>query len=102
LTRRIESVLEAFSKGGKAVEEVAGAASEARKDFARGPASELAGMNAISFIAAQDVSDRGIERHGAKVSRILYYRPHTDNARRHLLVYMTADGQVTDEDVIGD
>ena len=49
-----------------------------------------------------DVSDRGIERHGAKVGRILYYQLLANNAPRHVLVYMTAAGLVTDEDVIGD
>ena len=34
LTTRIESVLKAFSQGGKAVEEVVGVAPQARKDFA--------------------------------------------------------------------
>jgi hypothetical protein len=102
LTRRVEAVLKAFAQGGKAVEEVAGVATQARKDFARGPAPEFSGMRAISFIAARDVSDRGIERHGAKVVRIFYYQLLTNNAPRHVLDYTTSEGLVTDEDVIGD
>ena len=77
-------------------------APQARKDFARGPAPEFTGIRSISFLAAHDVSDRGIERHGAKVGRILYYQLLANNAPRHVLVYMTAAGLVTDEDVIGD
>jgi hypothetical protein len=102
LTPRVEAVLKAFAQGGKAVEDVAGVAPQAPKDFARGPAPEFAGMKAISFIAARDVSDRGFQRHGAEVLRILYYQLRTTNAPRHVLVYMTADGLVTDQDVIGD
>jgi hypothetical protein len=102
LTLRVETVLKAFAQGGKAVEQLAGVAPQARKDFARGPAPEFAGMRAISFIAARDMSGRGIERHGAKVVRIFYYQLLTHSAPRHVLIYMTAEGLVTDEDVIGD
>jgi CubicO group peptidase (beta-lactamase class C family) len=102
LTRAVESVLRAFSLGGKVVEEVGHVAPGARQDYARGPSPELAGVRAISFIAAQDVSDRGIERHGGKVARVLYYRLLSDRAPRNVLVYLTADGLVTDQDVVGE
>jgi CubicO group peptidase (beta-lactamase class C family) len=100
LTQKAEAVLKAFASGGKAVQEVSGVAPQARQDYARGPAPELAGLTAISFIAAHDVSDLGIVRHGGKVARILYYRLIADQAPRHILVYLTADGSVTDQDTI--
>jgi hypothetical protein len=62
-TRKVEAVLKAFASGGKAVEEVGNVAPQACKDYSRGPSPELAGIRTISFIAAQDVSHRGIERH---------------------------------------
>jgi len=102
LTRRAETVLKAFALGGKAVEDVGGVAPRAREDYARGPSPELAGISAISFITARDVSDRGIERHGGKVARILYCRLLTDRALRHVLVYLTADGLITDQDTIAE
>jgi CubicO group peptidase (beta-lactamase class C family) len=102
LTREVESVLRAFSLGGKAVEEVGKVAPQARKDYSRGPSPELAGIRTISFIAALNVSDRGIERHGGKVARILYTQLLTDQASRKVLVYLTADGLVTDQDVVDD
>jgi hypothetical protein len=100
LTRKVESVLKAFSLGGKAVKEVGNVAPQARKDYSRGPSPELAGITAISFVAAQDVSDRGIERHGTRVARTLYCRLLSDHASRKVLVYLTADGLVTDQDVV--
>ena len=100
MTRKVEAVLKAFASGGKAVEEVSDVAPQARKDYSRGPSPELAGIRAISFIAALDVSDRDIERHGGKVARILYCRLLTDQAPRHVLVYLTADGLVTDQDTV--
>jgi CubicO group peptidase (beta-lactamase class C family) len=100
LTRTVEAVLKAFEQGGKAVEAAPGIAPQARADFARGPSPEFAGIQRISFVAAQDVADRGIERHGHKVSQVRYYRMLTDRAPRYVLVYLTADGLVTDEDVV--
>jgi CubicO group peptidase (beta-lactamase class C family) len=102
LTRRVEAVLKAFEHGGNAVERLSSIAPQARKDYARGPSPELAGIRAISYIAVQDVSDRGIERHGARVNRILYYELLTDQVSRRVLVYLTADGLITDQDVVGD
>jgi D-alanyl-D-alanine carboxypeptidase len=101
-TRKVEAVLKAFASGGKAVEEVSDVAPQARKDYSRGPAPEFAGIRAISFIAALDVSDRNIERHAGKVAHILYCRLLTDQVPRNVLVYLTADGLVTDQDVVGE
>jgi D-alanyl-D-alanine carboxypeptidase len=102
LTRRTEAVLKAFALGGRAVEAVDGVAPQARKDYSRGPSPELAGLKAISFLAARDASDRGIERHGAKVARILYCRVIAGGPARHVLVYLTADGLVTDQDMVAE
>jgi hypothetical protein len=99
-TRKIEAVLMAFAKGGKPVEEVPLLAPQARQDYARGPAPELAGIQGIRYVAEQDVAARGIERHGAKVSRVLYYKLLTDQGARYVLVYLTADGLVTDQDTL--
>ena len=102
LTLKIEAVLQAFKQGGKAVEEVTNLAPQTRQDFSHGPSPEFAGLRSISFVAAQDVSRSGIERHGGKVSRILYYKLITDKPLRYVLIYLTADNLVTDEDVVQD
>jgi hypothetical protein len=102
LTRNIEAVLRAFAKGGKPVEDAPLLAPQARKDYSQGPAPELAGMRGISYVAGQDVAARGIERHGAMVSRVLYYKLLADGGARFVLVYLTAGGLVTDEDVVSD
>lgn len=100
LSRRVLAVLQAFAKGGNAVEAVAGVADAARKDYARGPASELSGIQSIVFLDVQDLSGHGIERHAGKVKCVLYYRMLTDSATRYILVYLTAGNQVTDQDVL--
>jgi Domain of unknown function (DUF3471) len=98
----IRTVLEAMSKGGQAVKDVANMAPEARKDFGRDAMKELAGLQSLSYLAEGDIVDRGIERHGAKVTRILYYKCTTPKSTRYLLIHLTAEGLFTDMDVVDD
>jgi hypothetical protein len=46
------------------------------------------------------VSGRGIRRHGGEVSRVRLYRMRTPNGERYLMVHVTADGAVTDYDIL--
>jgi hypothetical protein len=102
LIRKVEAVLKALAEGGRAVERVANLAPQARKDYSHGSVPEYDGIESISLIGAQDVAGRGIERHGAKVSRVLYLKIRTEKASRNALVYLTEDDLVTDEDVLRD
>ena len=100
LTRRVEAVLRAFEQGGAAVEQVPHLAPQARRDYARWPAPEFAGIRGITFISAHDLRGRGISRHGAEVARVLVYGLRLERGARTVLVYLTSDGQVTDQDVV--
>ena len=100
LTREIEAVLRAFERGGAAVEHVARVAPQARRDYAFGPSPEFAGIRGITFIAAYDVRGRGLSRHGAEVARVLVYTLALERRTRTVLVYLTPDGLVTDQDVV--
>ena len=102
LTRKVEAVLRAMAKGGKAVEQVPELAPQARRDYSHMAVPEYEGIQSISLLGAQDVAGRGIERHGGKVRRVLYVRIRTEKAPRNVLVYLTEDGLVTDEDVLRD
>ena len=98
-SRRIEDALMAMEKGGKAVEENASIAPSAKKDFGSG-STDFVGLRSLAFVGEEDVAGRGIERHGAKVSKVLYYRLVMDKQTRNLLVYLTAEGLVTDYDIV--
>jgi D-alanyl-D-alanine carboxypeptidase len=98
-TKRIEKILGAFSRGESVTE---GVTPGLNKDFAGFPIPELVGIKTISLIATQDVSGRGIVRHGGTVSQVLYYKCIAENATKYVLVYLTEGGQVTDEDVVTD
>jgi hypothetical protein len=99
-SRRIEDALMAMEQGGKAVEKNANIAPSAKKEFGSG-STDFVGFRSLAFVAQEDVAGRGIERHGAKVSKVLYYRLVMDKQTRNLLVYLTAEGLVTDYDIVG-
>ena len=100
-TARLDGALRALMQGGTAVATSPALTAGARRDFSRGPWPVVAGYRGVSFLAAQDVEGRQIERHGSPVSRIAYYMLTTDSGQQPLLVYVTKDGLITDfDDVI--
>jgi CubicO group peptidase (beta-lactamase class C family) len=98
-TQQMVDAMKAMAQGGKAVEEEASIAAGGKRDFVSG-SPDVEGLKSLSYIAVQDVADRSVERHGEKVSRILYYRMATDKSTRYLLLYLTADGLLTDYDIV--
>jgi CubicO group peptidase (beta-lactamase class C family) len=100
LTARVERILKAFERGGKAVEEVPGVAPQARQDYARGPSPELRGIESLHFVAMHALSRVKTQRHGAEVARVAYYQMETREGRRLILVYFTANNEITDQDVV--
>jgi hypothetical protein len=101
-TEKIVAAMRALERGGKAFAESRSFTSGAREDFGDGPVTALAGLRSLRFVAEQDVAACKIERHKDAVSRILYYRLLTDKADRGLLIHLTADGTITDYDIVED
>jgi CubicO group peptidase (beta-lactamase class C family) len=102
LTKNIETVLRAFAGSGKAVEETPNITPGARHDYSQGPSPELSEIQSIAFVGVLAVEDRGIERHGSKVDRVVLYRMKVKSGYRYVLVYLTVKGEVTDEDVVAE
>jgi hypothetical protein len=96
---RADSALRALSAGRVAVSSSPVITPGARHDFTN-PWLPAAGLRSLQFVAAQNVEGRNIERHGSKVARVIYYRMITDKETRMLLVHLTADGLITDVDVV--
>ncbi len=101
-TARADSALRALEKGGSAAQDSPALSAGARKDFGDRPVDVLAGYNGITFLMAEDVAGRGIERHGSAVATVLGYRLANPAHGAFALVYLTADGEVTDYDVVND
>ncbi len=102
LTQQVKTILEAFALGGKAVEDAAGLTPGVQKDLSNTPLQNFAGLQSLTWLFTENVGDRGLERHGGKVDRVLTYRFVTDKATRYVLVYLTAGNLITDEDVVED
>jgi CubicO group peptidase (beta-lactamase class C family) len=98
-TQQIEATLRAFESGRKEVEESTMIAPAAKKDFGSGT-TDFFGLRSISYLATQEIARYGLERHGIRVDRVLYYHLLTDHSRVNLLVYLTADGLVSDYDIV--
>jgi hypothetical protein len=76
-----------------------GAVTGAKRDFVRGDPA-LADFASATYLGEEDVSGRGIRRHGSEVSRVRLYRMRTKNGERWLMVHVTAEGAVTDYDIV--
>jgi hypothetical protein len=50
----------------------------------------------LTLIASEDVQREGIERCGARVDRIWYYRLQTGSATISITLFTTADGKIAD------
>lgn len=101
LSQKIDTTMKAIARGEKSLDSFP-MAPGVKARFAGVALPELAGYQGLSYIAAYDIVGRNIERHGSKVSRVLYYRLTSSGAIKYLLVYLTAEGLLTDIDVVGE
>lgn len=100
LTTRIVAALQAMRQGGTALADAPDIPSGTKQDFAAGIGLALDGLAALTWLGLEDVSGRGIHRHGSDVARVRYYRVTTNAGQRYLLVHVTAEGSITDFDVV--
>jgi CubicO group peptidase (beta-lactamase class C family) len=102
-TEKVATALKALGEGGRAIAESPLLTPGARADFGGGGTTrDLAGTRPLIFLGERDVAGRLIERHQGEVNRILFYRLVTDKGERGLLVHLTADGLITDYDIVED
>jgi CubicO group peptidase (beta-lactamase class C family) len=99
-TQTVAAAVNALAEGGAAVSSLKTLTPGARTNLAGGPVRELAGVRGITYLSAQDVTGRQIERHGGAVKSVLFYRVDTAQGNRWLLVHVTADKSITDYDVV--
>jgi hypothetical protein len=100
LTRGIGATLAALSQGANPGPQAARLTPGAQRDFAGFPHTALEGLDALRYVGEEDVAGRGLHRHGGDVARVRTYRVTTKAGPRFLLVHLTADGVVTDYDVV--
>ena len=102
LMERVTEGLTALSRGGKTARDSPYITAGAKSELGPGPVEELAGIRSIEYVTDQDVTGRGIARHGFGVATIMYVKLVRDGSPSYALVHLTADGLVADEDVVVD
>ncbi len=70
-----------------------------RPSVVQNVASWLKDMKSFTFLLREDARERGMERRGAKVERIWYYKIISGQRTQYLTFYLTADGKVTDIEI---
>jgi CubicO group peptidase (beta-lactamase class C family) len=99
LAARISSAIAALRDGGAALASSADVTPGVKKDFGR-PDPSLGDFTRATYLGEENVAGRGIRRHGGEVARVRLYRLPTQRGDRYLLVHLTADGLVTDYDLV--
>jgi hypothetical protein len=100
LGKRIAAALEALRQGGDALAGAPDVTPGAKQDLGSGANPALGSAGTAMYLGEEDVSDRGIRRHGSEVARVRLYRMQTPTGQRYLFVHLTAAGTVTDYDVV--
>ena len=100
LATRISVALTAIHQGGDALTNASDVTPGAKKDFAGGADKALGNAATATYVDDEDVTGRGIRRHGGEVARVRLYRLQTKAGQRYLLVHLTSAGAVTDYDVV--
>jgi hypothetical protein len=101
-TEKVLAAMKAFAVRGKAVADSPLLTAGAREELSSGPPLPWDVTKPALFLAEQDVSSRSIVRHKSPVARVLHYRQETRDGVRCLLIHMTADGLLTDYDIVDD
>jgi hypothetical protein len=99
-TRKVLETITALGAGGERALALTTLTAGARNDLAAQPVRDLAGVGDPIFVASQDLTGRRIERHGGAVAKVLVYKIDTTRGPRYLMVHVTADGLITDYDVV--
>ncbi len=98
-TSRFDAFLRSLAAG-KAADQSALLAPGALRQFSGQAAPELVGVTATRYRGEEDVSGRGIERHGGRVVRIVYLNAMIGRSPRCILIHLTSEGLITDYDVV--
>ena len=100
LATRISAALAAIRQGGDALTSAPDVTPGAKKDLSGGVDTALGAAASATYLGEEDVTGRGIRRHGGEVARVRLYRMQTEAGQRYLLVHLTSAGAVTDYDIV--
>jgi hypothetical protein len=93
LGKRVLAAIDAVRQGGEALAAAPDVTPGAKQDFGGGANPALGSAATAAYLGEEDVSGRGIRRHGGEVARVRLYRTQTPAGTRYLLVHLTRWGQ---------
>jgi hypothetical protein len=97
-TANVKTALQQLAQGGSAVSDSRWLTEGARRVF-NTAVTQLRNAQALEFVHVENVSGRGIERHGHAIARVFHYRMSTPQGVRLLLVHIDGSGLIADYDV---
>jgi hypothetical protein len=97
LAARMWAALRAMQAGGAGVTSAPDVAPGAKIPYQRG-GPPLAAFENAAYLGEENVTGRGIRRHGGEVARVRLYK--AQRGERYLMVHLTATGAVTDYDIL--
>jgi CubicO group peptidase (beta-lactamase class C family) len=100
LAKRVMAAIDALRQGGEALAAAPDLTPGAKQDFGGGASPALGAAATAAYLGEEDLSGRGIRRHGGDVARVRIYRMQTPAGPRYLLAHLTAAGTLTDYDVV--
>lgn len=95
----IQRMIQVTAKGGAELSGLDFMSAGTKKDWQRG-IQDTAGMEFVGYLGEEEVAGRNIARHGSPVARVAEYKVKKDGKERSMIVYFTADGVITDLDVV--
>jgi len=101
-TRNVQDLLSDIARGGSGLGNSGFATPGIKNNFGTQAIGELVNVKSLTFLHEQVVAGREVERHGSKVDSVLAYHVSGIKPERTLLVYLTADGLLTDFDLVDD
>ena len=101
LTKSVSDLLLKIGSDSHSLSQAPYLAPGAQRDFMIG-LEDFKGVSAPEFICVNSVAGHAVNRHSGEVSRIAQFRIRQSGHPRYLLVYLTADGLITDVDLADD
>ena len=100
LTKTVDAAARAFAQGGDAVRSLQLLSPGARAGLSGRPVQQLTDIRGLTYWSTQDVTGRGIVRHGSVIAKVLFYRVDTAERSRFLLVHLNGDNVIADYDIV--
>lgn len=95
----ITEILHAMAKSGEAMQKVTRVTSNLRKDLQNNPQQDLVNFKSLTYVSQVDITSSSVKRHGSNIARICFYKISWAREIQLLLIYLTDDGLVADEDI---